>query len=62
MGDFPVWQFIVIFIGLFGICFGIILLLASSLSEDKERGIIRQLWEAYFGNSNHQSKDNDNNR
>lgn len=30
-------------------CLSIVLLIAAQLSEDKEHGIIKQMWETYFG-------------
>ncbi len=30
-------------------CLAIVLLIAAQLSEDKEQGIIKQMWNTYFG-------------
>lgn len=51
MNDIPVGQFFLLSVAVFGICIGVSFLIASYLSEDKEKSILRQLWVTFFSKS-----------
>ncbi len=50
-GDFPLGMFIVTVLIILVVCAGAVLMIAAGLSEDNETGILRQLWETFFGGS-----------
>ncbi len=49
MDDFPVSQLFLWAGVIFVFCMAVALLIGSFLSEDKETGIIRQMWHTFFG-------------
>ena len=52
IGDFSVVEFYSIVCLAIVAGFAIVLLLTAWLSADKERGIIKQIWDTYFGGDN----------
>jgi hypothetical protein len=49
--SFPVGLYLIFTGATLGLCIGLSLLIAAHLSEDKETGILRQLWQAFFARS-----------
>jgi hypothetical protein len=42
-------QYVILVGAVFITCMAVIFLLAARLSEDKEAGILKQMWRTYFG-------------
>jgi hypothetical protein len=58
----PIGSFLLMIGGLVGLGLCVSLLIAAFLSEDKQQGILRQLWHTFFsaGPSEAQTPHNDN--
>ena len=56
--NFPIGDFIFLVAAFFIISFGISLLIAAAFSEDKEHGILAQMWATFFGSDNVEPPEN----
>lgn len=41
--------FAILVVLVFGLCLAVVLLIAAWISDDKETGVIRQMWHTFFG-------------